>query len=888
LNATPALPWHALPADDALSRLASSADGLTTEESRKRLARYGANELRRLPPTPAWRIFVAQFRSVIVLLLVAAATIAAGTGADADAIAIIAVLAINVALGFVVELRGRRAMEALRSLVVPGAQVVRDGTVRVVEAALLVPGDIIVLSAGARVPADARLVTATEGEAMEAALTGESLPVAKTATVILDERVALPDRVNMVFQGTTIIGGHARGVVVATGMLTELGRIQRLVSETGDERTPLERRLDTLGRRLAVVALGLAALLAVVDLRSGASLALLLETSIAVAVAAVPEGLPVVVTVAMAIGVRRMARRQALVRHLPSVETLGSTTVICTDKTGTLTAGEMAVTTVWSLEGEWTLPREEEPRANDPEAVPPPPQPSDPLVAALRVAALSCTIAGAPEGADSRIDPEEQAVLVATRRMGIDPLALEQQEPQAGIFPFSSARMLSATFRRRPDGTSTVFVKGAASRVIDLCDRVVTPDGDMPLDPAARRQLEEENERLAGNGLRVLALATGEVTSPDESGLQGLSFVGFVGLMDPPAPGVKQTVGRLRDAGIRIIMLTGDQLPTAAAVARELSLASDGGALIAGAELDRLSTEDLIGRVAHLAVASRVTPETKLRVVDALRRRGEIVAMLGDGVNDAPALRKADIGVALGRRGTDSAREAADLVLADDRFETVAAAVEEGRVIFENIRRFVFYLFSCNLGELLVLFAAGVAGLPLPLLPLQLLWLNLVTDTFPALALAFEPGEGDVMRRAPRDPRAEIMSRPLVWLTMSYAVLIGGTALAAFGWGRYARPDDARYASTLCFMTLALSQLFHLGNARGRGAVLSPPWATANPFALGALAIGIGLQVAAAGLPGLARLLGVVPLDVADWTLIVGLSAVPAAVGQVWKVMRGR
>ncbi len=888
MNAAPALPWHALSANDALVRLASSADGLTTAESQLRLGRYGANALQRLPMTPAWRILVAQLRSVIVLLLVAAAVIAAGTGADADAIAIGAVLAINVALGFGVELRGRRAMEALRSLVVPSTLVVRDGAVLVAEATSLVPGDLIVLSAGARVPADARLVTATEVEAMEAALTGESFPVAKTATAILDEPTALPDRVNMVFQGTTITGGHARAVVVETGMSTELGRIQRLVSETGEERTPLERRLDAFGRRLAVVALVLAALLAVLDLRSGASLALLLETSIAVAVAAVPEGLPVVVTVAMAIGVRRMARRQALVRHLPSVETLGSTTVICTDKTGTLTAGEMAITTVWSLEGEWTLPRGVEPLAHDAAAVRPSQQASDPLVDALRVAALSCTIAGAPEAAHSHIDPEEQAVLAAARRMGIDLAVLEHQEPQVGVLPFSSARMLSAIFRRRPDGATAVFVKGAASRLIDLCDRVVTPDGDVPLDPAARRQLEEENERLAGNGLRVLALATGEVSSPDESDLQGLSFVGFVGLMDPPAPGVKQTVGRLRDAGIRIIMLTGDQLPTAAAVARELSLASDGGDLIAGAELDRLSAEDLIGRVAHLAVASRVTPETKLRVVDALRRRGEIVAMLGDGVNDAPALRKADIGVALGRRGTDFAREAADVVLADDRFETVAAAVEEGRVIFENIRRFVFYLFSCNVGELLVLFTAGVAGLPLPLLPLQLLWLNLVTDTFPALALAFEPGEGDVMRRPPRDPRAEIMSRPLVWLTLSYAVLIGGTALAALAWGRYVRPDDARYASTLCFMTLALSQLFHLGNARGRGAVLSPRRATANPFALGALAIGIGLQVAAAGLPWLARLLGLAPLDVAGWTLIVGLSAVPAAVGQVWKVMRGR
>lgn len=880
-------PWHALPADEVVRRLASSPGGLAAAEARARLERYGPNALRPPKPTPALRILLAQLRSVVVLLLAAAAVASLVTGDVVDAIAIGAVLVINVVLGFVTELRARRSVEALIGLEVQRATVVRDGAVREVDARELVPGDVIQLEAGQAVPADARLLRSTELRMVEAPLTGESVPVGKRADAVVPDETPLPDRVTMVYKSTAVVAGTARAVVVATGVATEVGRIGELVAAAGEAETPLERRLDALGRRLAVAALGVAVVVAVLDLLKGESLLLVLQTGIAVAVAAVPEGLPAVVTIAMAVGVRRMARRNALVRRLPTVEALGSATVVCTDKTGTLTAGEQTVTSVWvaghevRVTGAGYAPVGE---LVDEEGAPTP----EVLAAvrrALRVAALAnrADVVETPAGWTPRGDPTEAALLVAARKAGLEREELLRAWPEVAELPFSSERMLMATYHEAEGGRLVALAKGAPARILERCARFAALDGDRPLDEATRKRVEARNALMAARGLRVLALAEGGGGGTSEAELKGLTLLGLVGMIDPPAEGVRETVEQLRGAGIRTVMVTGDQRLTAEAVARELGLLRPGDETLGGAEVDALTDEALRERAERIGVVSRVTAEAKVRLVRAFQQRGNVVAMLGDGINDAAALRTADVGVAMGGRGTDVAKEAAGIVLADDRFQTIAAAVEEGRVVYDNIRKFVFYLFSCNLGEITVLLGAGLAGLPLPLYPLQILWMNIVTDTFPALALALEPGEPDIMRRPPRDPESTILSGRVLKATVAYALLIGAATLAAFLWGLRAYPGHPERAVTLSFMTLALSQILHLGNARSTRRVTGLRRVVANPYALAAVALTVGLQLMTVYLPPLARVLRVETPTPTGWLVVAVTALVPAVVGQIVK-----
>jgi Ca2+-transporting ATPase len=883
-------PWHAVPAREALDRLGSGAGGLTETEAAARLARHGPNLFRAAPPASPWVVLAAQLRSTIVLLLATAAVIALLSGDALDAGAIGAVLVLNVAIGFVTELRAHRAMESLLELEVTRAQVVRQGAIRGIDAPGLVPGDVIELEAGQMVPADARLLEAAELRTVEASLTGEPVPAAKTADVRVAADVPLPDRITMVYKATMVAGGRGRGVVVATGMDTEVGRIGALARSIAPEPTPLERRLGELGRRLAAVALVVAALVAGLEALHGVPMGAIVQTALALAVAAVPEGLPVVGTIAMAVGMHRMARRRALVRRLSVVETLGSATVICTDKTGTLTAGEMTVTVIRLLDREIAVAGAGyAPEGGFLESG----QPVDPrqdaaLSLALRIGALANRSDVALwEGAwRVRGDPTEAALVVAARKAGLEPARLREEWPEAGELPFSSERMLMATFHRTP--ALTACVKGAPGRVLELSDRVLAPEGPRALDRRAKEELLRLNGELAERGLRVLAVAVKDVDAVGEPALHGLTWVGFLGISDPPAPGVADTIRAFRDAGIRTVMLTGDQRLTAESVGRELGLLGPRDEALDGRELDRLSDAELREAVARSAAFSRVSPEAKLRIVRAYQQRGEIVAMLGDGVNDAAALRKADIGVVMGMRGTDLAKEAAQLVLQDDRFSTIAAAIEEGRVIFDNIRKFVFYLFSCNLAEIMVLLGAGVVGLPVPLLPLQILWLNLLTDTFPALALAVEPGEPGTMRQPPRDPRAAILSTPSLWATVGYALLIAGVSVAAFAWGLSGDSGGSARARTFTVMTLALAQIFHLGNARSNLPVTAPGRALRNRFAVAAVALTVGLQLLAAFLPPLARVLRIEPLGAWDWVVVVGLSVLPAIAGQTLKWARAR
>ena len=888
-SSTPMMAWHSLSASETLAALGSQPEGLSPAAAAERLTRYGLNEFRVSRPVSAWTVLLRQLRSVIVVLLGAAGGIAFYTGDILDGAAIAAVLILNVCIGFATELQARRAMAALLSLEVDRARVIRSGRLMDIEAQGLVPGDVVEVEAGDAVPADARLLEGVELRTLEASLTGEPEPAEKLADARLDGDVPLADRATMLYRATTVVAGRGRAVVVATGMATEVGRIGTLVSEVPEEETPLERRLDALGRRLVAVALVVAGLVVWIGLHQGLSAGELLQTALALAVAAVPEGLPVVATIAMAVGVRRMARRGALIRHLPVVETLGSATVICTDKTGTLTAGEMTATVLrhhdleFSVSGSGYAPEGQ--FLIDGTRIDPLTDPA--LEAALRICVLAARGDVTAEGGSWRAvgDPTEAALMALAGKAGLNRSTLLAEWPQVSEVPFASERMFMASFHRSPSGI-IACVKGAPSRVLQLSSQVLTTAGARELDELERQRLLALNGELAARGLRVLALAQKTVASADESALAGLTWVALVGLNDPPATGVRETIATFRAAGIRTVMLTGDQRLTAERIADDLGLRSPGDAILDGNEIDRLSDVALRDQVQRIVGYSRVSPEAKLRIISAYQARGEIVAMLGDGVNDAAALRKADIGVAMGRRGTDMAKEAADLILEDDQFPTIAVAVEEGRVVFDNIRKFVFYLFSCNLAEILVLLGAGVGGFPAPLLPLQILWLNLLTDTVPALALAVEPAEADIMRQPPRDPREAILSGELARPIIGYALLISLCTLGAFSWGLARDPMSSAHAGTLAFMTLAFAQILHLGNARSTSPVIAPARALSNRYALAAVLVTFGLQIMAVSLDPLARVLRLSPLTGVDWLVVLGLALVPAVVGQALKSLR--
>ncbi len=817
-----------------------------------------------MPPVAARTILWRQLRGFGVLLLLIATAVALVSGDRVDAAAIAVVLILNVAIGFITELRARRAMEALRRLQTHWAVVIRDGRSTRIEARGLAVGDIVELEAGNTVPADARLLTAVELRVSEATLTGESAPVQKADQLSLPEDTTLADRRNMVFGSTTVVAGRGIAVVVATGEAMEVGRIGTLVRGIAEETTPLERRLSTLSNQLTLVALVVGAVVGGMAWLGHRPLAMVIQLALAMAVAAVPEGLPAVVTITLAVGMRRMARRHALIRRMTAVETLGATTVVCTDKTGTLTAGEQTMTAVWlpdqrfAITGSGYTPVGEFRRGDNTVAAV-----SEPgLCELLRAGALAnrASLRRAPDGWEALGDPTEIALLVAAEKAGIDRGAQDLLLPELAEVPFSSDRMYMATFHRDGDRT-LAMVKGAAVRVLALCSRVRAQGGDAPLDDVTRARVVQADGELAGNGLRVLAIATGSVPGRTEADLVDLCLLGLVGITDPPAPEARDAVERLRSAGIETVMLTGDQQRTAAAVGRELGITT---------------------------IVPRITAEQKLEVIRGLRSRGEIVAMLGDGVNDAAALRQADVGIAMGGRGTDVAKEASGVVLTDDRFATVAAAVEEGRVAFDNIRKAVLYLVSCNLAEIVTIVGAGAIGLPLPVTPLQILWLNLVTDSLPALALAMEPADANVMQRRPRDPREHILTRRALLFVTWYAVLIAGSTIAALLVARSLHPDQPARIVTMSFTTLALAQLFHLGNARRLGEAAARRWARRNGFALLALAITVSLQFAASTLPGFSSFIDAVPLRRQDWLVVIGFALIPAVVGRVATLMRAR
>ncbi|MDP1570080.1 MAG: cation-transporting P-type ATPase [Vicinamibacterales bacterium] len=901
-NARPeAVAWHTLPVAEAVDRLQADATrGLTEAEAARRLAESGPNALVQAPPRSTLAILLAQFKSLIVALLVAATAIAFAMGETIEAAAILVVIVINAAIGFLTEWRAAQALSALQKQSVRVAHVIREGAERAIPSAQLVPGDLVVMAAGARVPADGRIVESVRLQIEEAALTGESQAVTKSSEPRPDAEAAIGDRLNMAFLGTTITDGRGRLLVTATGASTEVGRIGVLIDEAIDRATPLEQKLARLGRLLIVVVLSLCAVIVLAGwLRGATDFWQMLKVGLSLAIAAVPEGLPAVTTMTLAIGMQRMARMRALVRRLPAVETLGCTTVICTDKTGTLTRNEMTVSVLVlnqrqiDVSGTGYAPdgtfQDGDTRVD--------PRADAHLTLALRVGAL-CNDARI-ERADGRHtvlgDPTEAALIVAAEKAGMDPAVLARDFPRTSEVPFDSARKCMVTVHRPPGGPAVAFVKGSPGTLIAASLDQVSAAGVSPLTADDRQRSEEANERLAGAALRVLGLAYRELPEGDAEGdlVRDLTFVGLVGMSDPLRDEAKAAIATCRDAGIRTVMITGDQPATAAEIARQLGIdrGPDGRPLqtVHGRDLLDLDAEGWQRVVADAGVFARVSPEHKLQIVEALQHHGHVVAMTGDGVNDAPAMKQADIGIAMGIKGTEIAKENADMVITDDDFASIVGAVEQGRIIYGNILRFLHYLLSCNFSEVLTVFLAIMFGWPLPLVALQILWLNFITDIFPAFALALEPSAPDVMTRPPRDPGEPLLTPQVLVLIAWQGLLITAATLVAFGVGMRwygAEGDGVRQAITMAFMTLALAQVFHAFNARSRTRSAFDSRLFTNGWLWAAVALCLILQAAAVYVPLLQQVLQTVPPAAPDWGVIAACALMPVAVVEVVKAMQ--
>ena len=879
--------WHTVSVADTLAHLATASLGLSSGEAARRVQVYGPNELTSLTRESAWRTFAAQFKNALIVILLFATVISGFLGHTLEAVVITVIVLFAVLLGFFQEYRASRALEALRQMAAPIARVLRDGHEQVVPARDLVPGNVVVLRAGDRVPADVRLTQAINLAVDEAALTGESEPARKSIGPFDDPRLPLGDRRNMVYAGTMAVHGRGQGAVVSTGMSTEFGRIARMVDTVEIARTPLQENLDRLGGTLGKAALVVVGLVVIIGLLRGLPVIEMFMFGIALAVAVVPEALPAVVTISLAIGVRRMVKRNALVRRLPIVETLGSTSVICSDKTGTLTRNEMTVRQLFADERLLEVTGagyDAKGEVLDAGRGIEPPDSVRALLAA-GVLASDARLVSRDGRAQVEGDPTEGALVVAALKAGLDPGALNEREPRVSEIPFTSERRRMTTVHQTPEEGTIAYSKGAAEEVLAGCTRQLRSGRDVELTPSDRERIRAVEQRMAAGGLRVLAVArrAGATVEEPES---GMTLLGLVAMMDPPRPEARAAVRTCEAAGIRAVMITGDHPLTAGAVAREVGLLTD-GRVVSGRDLEAMSDADLERDVAGIAVYARVSPADKLRVVTAWQKRGDVAAMTGDGVNDAPALKKADVGIAMGIAGTDVSKEAAGMTLLDDNFATIVAAVEEGRIVFGNIKKYLMYLLSCNVGEIVLLAGAVIAGLPLPLTAVQILYVNLATDGLPALALAVDPPEPDLMRRKPRNPRVGIFTRPVVAMLLAAGLWSGVVNITLFTWAlREGRPLEEVMALT--FVALVLIQFFNAYNCRSdRLSIFRHPFA--NRWLNMAVAWEVALLIAIAYVPFLQRAFGTFSFSAADWLLTAALagSIVPVIEGVKWMARRG-
>lgn len=867
-----------------------SAQGLNEQQVKRQRDKYGWNRLQKKKQRGAWAIFVDQFKSPIIALLAVAAVLAFAFQEWIEGIAVVIAIALNAVIGFTTELRAVKSMESLQELSKAHAKVRREGQVKQINADQLVPGDIVVLEGGDLVPADIRLIEASKLQADESALTGESLPASKNTDPVEPDQ-PLAEQTNRIFKGTAITRGSGEGIVTATGMDTELGHISEMAQQAGGEQTPLEKRLDQLGRRLIWVTLAIAVVVASAGIIQGRDLVLMVETAIALSVAAVPEGLPIVATVALARGMWRMAKQNALINRLSAVETLGSTSIICTDKTGTLTQNRMTVSQVVIDAGTVYVGEEgDRPFKLNDQTVDLSEQ--EALRKLLQVGVL-CNNAELPEmgDADKTIgDPMEIALLEVGRKGDMHRADLRERCPEEREVAFDPEVKMMATFHQG-EGGYWVAVKGAPEAILEKCTHYWTTAGRQSLDQENRDRWQQRMKETAEAGLRVLAFATKTVDSADADPYQDLTLLGIVGLEDPPREGVKDAIHACHEAGVRVIMVTGDQPITARNIGLAVGVVSENEArALPGKSLKPLDdlTEQNYRELQQVSIFARVSPEQKLNLIALHQKDGDIVAMTGDGVNDAPALQKANIGVAMGQRGTQVAQDAADMVLQDDAFSTIVAAVAQGRAIFRNIRQFTLYLLSGNTGEIIAVALASLFNAPLPLLPLQILYINAVNDVFPALALGFGEGDEIMMKRPPRKGTEAVLTQHHWMQIVLYGLLIAGATLGAFAIALRVWQLNETQAVTVSFMTLAFARLWHIFNMRSRGSGLFKNEVVQNPYVWGALVICTFILLAAVYVPGLSGVLGTTGLSLRTWGLVLGASLIPLVVGQIGKLLLER
>ncbi|GAB4496297.1 MAG: cation-translocating P-type ATPase [Anaerolineales bacterium] len=906
--------WHTLSAQATLHQLETPEDGLSPAEAQRRLDHYGPNQLREAARPTIWQMLWEQFNNFVVILLIVAALISALLGDYIEAAAIMAIVVLNAVLGVVQERNAEQALAALKKLAAPEAQVLRGGSRQTLPAGQLVPGDVVLLEAGNFIPADVRLLETMNLRVEEAALTGESVPVEKRADLELPQNAPLGDRKNMAFMGTLVSYGRGRGVVVETGMNTQIGRIAEMLQSVEDEETPLQKRLDQLGKTLGWASLAVCALVFAAGWWQGKDILEMFIVAVSLAIAAVPEGLPAVVTISLALGMREMIKRHALIRRLSSVETLGSATVICSDKTGTLTQNQMTVTRIWvdgktfgvtgsgyQPEGEFTLEGAAVNLKDYPASL-----------TALWVGALNNdadleTAAPEPDGkATYRIvgDPTEGALVVAAAKTGATLRQITRAYPRTQEIPFDSVRKrmvtihnvsephpedLSPFYNQEKRNWHVVAVKGAPDVVLHLCSQYQNmADQPQPLTPEKRAEILAANDAMTHDALRVLGVAyrleREQPALEDPDALEtNLIFVGLLGMIDPPRPEVISALQTGREAGIRTVMITGDYPNTARAIAQEIGLLQSGHHVLTGHDLDKLDDARLREEVARTDVFARVSPEHKMRIVDALRQRGEVVAMTGDGVNDAPSIKLADIGVAMGITGTDVAKESADMVLTDDNYASIISAVEQGRVIYSNIRKFVYYLLSCNLAEIAIIFLSILIYKASPLTAIQLLWLNLVTDGAPALALGTEKGEPGIMQQPPRAPSEPIINR-FMWFGIAIqTIAITTITLGAYALGYQPDAETQLVAQTMAFAALSISELARAYTARSERYPVLKMGLFGNHNMNWAFGISLVLVLAAIYMPGLNDIFNTVPLGWAQWQVLLPLLLVPSIAAEAVK-----